>query len=78
MAPSRRRLIDLHTRRKLDASAQSLHLGRHEGDHQQADQRDRSFRVRSVEDRDGMLQSGMEEGAKESMDRLDELLAALK
>jgi uncharacterized protein YndB with AHSA1/START domain len=29
----------------------------------------------SVEDRDGMLQSGMEGGASESMDRLEELLA---
>ena len=28
----------------------------------------------SVEDRDGMLQSGMEEGAKESMDRMEALL----
>jgi uncharacterized protein YndB with AHSA1/START domain len=30
----------------------------------------------SVEDRDGMLMSGMEDGATESMDRLEELLAA--
>jgi len=29
----------------------------------------------SVEDRDGMVQSGMEDGANESMDRLEELLA---
>jgi uncharacterized protein YndB with AHSA1/START domain len=29
----------------------------------------------TVEDRDGMLKSGMEEGATESMERLDELLA---
>ena len=29
----------------------------------------------SVADRDGMLQSGMESGAAESMDRLDEYLA---
>ena len=29
----------------------------------------------SVEDRDGMLQSGMEAGAAESLDRLEELLA---
>jgi uncharacterized protein YndB with AHSA1/START domain len=29
----------------------------------------------SVEDRDGMLQSGMEKGATETMDRLAELLA---
>jgi uncharacterized protein YndB with AHSA1/START domain len=29
----------------------------------------------SVEDRDGMVQSGMEHGAAESMDRLEELLA---
>jgi uncharacterized protein YndB with AHSA1/START domain len=28
----------------------------------------------SVADRDGMVQSGMEEGARESMERLDELL----
>ncbi len=32
----------------------------------------------SVGDRDGMLQSGMEEGMKDSYDRLDELLAKLK
>jgi len=32
----------------------------------------------SVEDRDGMLQSGMEEGAAETYDRLDEYLEALK
>lgn len=32
----------------------------------------------SKEDRDGMLQSGMEEGAGESMDRLEELLAQQK
>ena len=32
----------------------------------------------STEDRDGMLQSGMEAGAKESMDKLAELLATLK
>ncbi len=32
----------------------------------------------SVEDRDGMLQSGMEEGAGESYDRLAELVAAMK
>jgi uncharacterized protein YndB with AHSA1/START domain len=31
----------------------------------------------SVEDRDGMLRSGMEDGARESMDRLAELLAEL-
>ena len=31
----------------------------------------------SVEDRDGMVQSGMQEGASESMDRLAELLAEL-
>ena len=31
----------------------------------------------SAEDRDGMLQSGMEEGANESYDRLAELLATL-
>ncbi len=31
----------------------------------------------SVEDRDGMVQSGMEEGASESMDRLAELLVEL-
>lgn len=30
------------------------------------------------EDRDGMLQSGMEEGARETYERLDELLATLK
>ena len=30
------------------------------------------------EDRDGMLQSGMEEGASESMDRLDELLVEMQ
>jgi uncharacterized protein YndB with AHSA1/START domain len=32
----------------------------------------------SVEDRDGMMQSGMEEGAAETYDRLDEYLEALK
>lgn len=32
----------------------------------------------SVEDRDGMLQSGMEEGMNESFDRLDELLEKIK
>jgi uncharacterized protein YndB with AHSA1/START domain len=32
----------------------------------------------SVEDRDGMLESGMESGASESMDRLDEYLEVLK
>ena len=32
-------------------------------------------RFDSVEDRDGMLQSGMEEGARETWDRLAELLA---
>ena len=32
----------------------------------------------SVEDRDGMLASGMEEGAAESLDRLEEYLATLK
>jgi uncharacterized protein YndB with AHSA1/START domain len=31
----------------------------------------------SVEDRDGMLQSGMEEGARESQDRLAELLGSM-
>jgi hypothetical protein len=31
----------------------------------------------TVEDRDGMLRSGMEEGASESCDRLAELLAEL-
>jgi uncharacterized protein YndB with AHSA1/START domain len=35
---------------------------------------DRSI-FQSVEDRDGMLKSGMEEGAAESLDRLAELLA---
>ena len=28
----------------------------------------------SIEDRDGMLQSGMEEGANDTMDRLEELI----
>ena len=32
----------------------------------------------SIEDRDGMLQSGMEGGANESMERLDELLQQMK
>jgi uncharacterized protein YndB with AHSA1/START domain len=32
----------------------------------------------SVADRDGMLQSGMESGAAESMDRLDEYLAKVR
>jgi uncharacterized protein YndB with AHSA1/START domain len=32
----------------------------------------------SVEDRDGMLQSGMEEGAAETYDRLDEYLEVIK
>jgi uncharacterized protein YndB with AHSA1/START domain len=32
----------------------------------------------SVEDRDGMIQSGMEEGANETYDRLDEYLEQLK
>ncbi|MGF7118000.1 SRPBCC family protein [Methanobacterium oryzae] len=32
----------------------------------------------SVEDRDGMLQSGMEEGMNESYDRLDELLEKMQ
>jgi len=32
----------------------------------------------SVEDRDAMLKSGMERGASESMDRLEELLAEMK
>ncbi len=32
----------------------------------------------SVADRDGMLQSGMEDGANESYDRLDEILETLK
>ena len=32
----------------------------------------------STEDRDGMLQSGMETGANEMMDRLAELLAELQ
>jgi uncharacterized protein YndB with AHSA1/START domain len=32
----------------------------------------------TVEDRDGMLQSGMESGAAETMDRLDEYLEVLK
>jgi uncharacterized protein YndB with AHSA1/START domain len=31
----------------------------------------------TVEDRDGMLQSGMEEGADETMERLEELLARM-
>jgi hypothetical protein len=35
-------------------------------------------RFDSVEDRDGMLQSGMETGASESYDRLAEYLATLK
>jgi uncharacterized protein YndB with AHSA1/START domain len=33
---------------------------------------------RSIEDRDGMLQSGMEDGYAESPRQLDDLLAALK
>ncbi len=32
----------------------------------------------SIEDRDGMMQSGMEEGGDEAMDRLEELLAKLQ
>jgi hypothetical protein len=32
----------------------------------------------SVADRDGMMQSGMEEGVNDSYDRLDELLDKLK
>jgi uncharacterized protein YndB with AHSA1/START domain len=32
----------------------------------------------TVEDRDGMLKSGMEEGAAETMDRLAELLKKLQ
>ncbi len=40
------------------------------------------FTTRSVftskEDRDGMVQSGMESGLRETYDRFDELLASLK
>ena len=32
----------------------------------------------SVEDRDGMIQSGMEDGANETMERLEELLQSIK
>jgi uncharacterized protein YndB with AHSA1/START domain len=32
----------------------------------------------SVADRDGMVQSGMESGATETMDRLEELIAAAR
>ncbi|MGH2788509.1 MAG: hypothetical protein ACRDJV_11460 [Actinomycetota bacterium] len=32
----------------------------------------------TVEDRDGMLESGMESGAAETMERLDEYLEVLK
>ena len=32
----------------------------------------------SIEDRDGMLESGMESGAAETMDRLDEYLEVLR
>ena len=32
----------------------------------------------SVADRDGMVQSGMEEGVNDSYDRLEELLASMK
>lgn len=32
----------------------------------------------SVEDRDGMMQSGMEEGVNDSYERLDELLEKMK
>ncbi len=32
----------------------------------------------SVADRDGMMQSGMEEGVNDSYDRLDELLERMK
>lgn len=32
----------------------------------------------SVEDRDGMIQSGMEDGLNQSYERLDELLKKLK
>jgi hypothetical protein len=32
----------------------------------------------SVEDRDGMVASGMEDGARQSMDRLEELLRTLR
>lgn len=32
----------------------------------------------SVEDRDGMMQSGMEQGINESYDRLDEVLEKMK
>lgn len=33
---------------------------------------------RSVEDRDGMVQSGMERGVREGYERLDDILAAMK
>jgi uncharacterized protein YndB with AHSA1/START domain len=33
---------------------------------------------KTVEERDGMLKSGMEDGAKETMERLDEYLEILK
>jgi uncharacterized protein YndB with AHSA1/START domain len=36
------------------------------------------LRFLTVEDRDGMLQSGMEKGANETMDRMAELLARLQ
>ena len=35
-------------------------------------------RFASKEDRDGMLESGMESGARETYERLDEVLAELK
>ena len=35
-------------------------------------------RFDSIEDRDGMLASGMEQGARESMELLEEVLATMK
>ncbi len=37
-----------------------------------------TMRFKAIEDRDGMLQSGMESGYAESLERLDEVLDALK
>jgi uncharacterized protein YndB with AHSA1/START domain len=57
-----------------DVSVETLTLEEHDGK--------TTFTATSVYDtveaRDGMLQSGMEEGAAESMDRLDEYLEVLK
>ena len=73
-----RRLAEAELRQHQDGHRRQKAGHQHEREHDGQTRMTTQAVFQSVEDRDGMIQSGMEHGENESVERLDEVLAKLK